>query len=207
MSQEAWIAAFAAAQEEFPPIGKETEVSIKTDKGTYTYAYATLPDILSIVSPVLRKHDLVLTQSVAGTADTISVETRIYHKEGHVEMFGPLSLTSGRDPKAAGSAITYARRYALCAALGIAPDEDDDGAKASEQSKLTREDPPFDAAAWLATAVEQFGLWTPEERKKVGAEVVAELKPGKPMTREEAEAVNRAMADRYHAEFPEAGLF
>jgi len=45
-----------------------------------------------------------------------------------------LPLTGKKDAQAAGSAITYARRYALCAAIGICP-EDDDGNAASSVSK------------------------------------------------------------------------
>ena len=40
-----------------------------------------------------------------------------------------------KDPQAAGSAITYARRYALQAIAGI-PSEDDDGNMASKQTNI-----------------------------------------------------------------------
>ena len=97
-----------------------------------SYSYAGLPDIIDLVKPKLHKNGLTITQSIQGSLGEVAVETRIHHTGGHVEVFGPLVLPAGRDAQAAGSAITYARRYALCAALGIAPDEDDDGAKASE---------------------------------------------------------------------------
>ena len=58
--------------------------------------------------------------------------TRIYHSDGWVEKFGPLQIFSGSTPQQAGSAITYGRRYALSAALGIAADEDNDGAETSK---------------------------------------------------------------------------
>jgi len=44
-------------------------------------------------------------------------------------------LPAGEGAQSAGSAITYARRYLLCAVLNIAADEDDDGAKASKKTK------------------------------------------------------------------------
>lgn len=51
--------------------------------------------------------------------------------------FGPLVLPYGNSPQAAGSAITYARRYALVAALGLAT-EDDDGAAATQAARADR---------------------------------------------------------------------
>jgi hypothetical protein len=42
----------------------------------------------------------------------------------------PLLLTK-EDPQGQGSAITYARRYALCAVLNLVGDDDDDGNGAS----------------------------------------------------------------------------
>jgi hypothetical protein len=45
-------------------------------------------------------------------------------------VFDPLPFPHGRDAQATGSMITYHRRYALLAALGMATGEDDDGASA-----------------------------------------------------------------------------
>jgi hypothetical protein len=57
------------------------------------------------------------------------------------------------DPQGAGSVITYQRRYALGAALGLNIDEDDDGNKACIPPKITK--PKFEdnlikgTAAWI----------------------------------------------------------
>lgn len=127
-----WIAAFLAAQGAFPPISKTKTASIKTKSGSdYSYSYADLPDILDAVQPALAANGLGIAQSVVGQLADLAVETRIYHSGGWVEVFGPLHLPGGDDARSAGSAVTYARRYALCAALGIAPDEDDDGGAAT----------------------------------------------------------------------------
>lgn len=179
-----WIDAFTNAQEAMPLIGKGSTV----DAGPYTYSYASLPDILEKVRPVLLSYGLSIAQSV--TFDTgVQVETRIYHVGGHVEVFGPLGIPGGGNAQAIGSAITYARRYALCAALGIAPDEDDDGVQASK--------PPEDASQWLAKEVEQFKLWTPEEVKQAWAMAAEAIRPGKPINRAEAEAVLAHMKNAY----------
>lgn len=125
-----FVAAFAAAQKEFPAIHKDKKAVIETKKGgSFSYAYADLPTILDLVSPVLEKHGLVVAQSAVSLNGGVGVETRIFHVgTGHCEVFGPLYLPGGDDARGAGSAVTYARRYSLCAALGIAADEDDDGA-------------------------------------------------------------------------------
>lgn len=158
LHREEWIEAFTKAQGDFPTIGKGSTVNT----GTFSYKYAALPDISELVLPVLRRNDLVLVQSVGGTAETIAVETRIYHKAGHVETFGPLVMKVSADPKAVGSAITYARRYALCAALGIAPDEDDDGATAS----APKVEAPREVSSWEWLWEESaiFKVWSEVER-------------------------------------------
>ena len=180
----AWVAAFLTAQSKLPKIGKDTTVNV----GQYSYKYATLPDILDAVSPVLRKEGLVLNQSVESVGDYIGVETRIYHKAGHVETFGPVLIKVTGDAKAAGSAITYARRYALCAALGIAPDEDDDGQAASSAPAVPKEQSSW---AWLWNESAVFKAWTPQQRQdaiQVAVDSLA-ITSGDQMNREEADRV------------------
>lgn len=191
-----WIAAFLTAQSKLPKIGKDTTVTVPTkDGGKFSYRYATLPDILEAVSPVLRKEGLVLNQSVESNGDHIGVETRIYHKAGHVETFGPVLIKVAGDAKAAGSAITYARRYALCAALGIAPDEDDDGQAAS------REPAEMSPWRWLWNESAVFKAWDNEQRLSaigIAVESLA-ITSGDQMTREEADRVWSHIQGQYES--------
>lgn len=189
----AWIESFIKAQGEFPAIGKGSTVNT----GTFSYRYAALPDILDAVSEILRHHGFAVLQSVGGTAEAVEVETRIYHKDGHVERFGPLTLTSGRDPKAAGSAITYARRYALCAALGIAPDEDDDGTAASRPPEA--EPKPLTPWAWLWGELAVFKGWTDDQRMEAVAVARDSLAIGDPnvMSREDADRMFAHIKGQY----------
>jgi hypothetical protein len=55
------------------------------------------------------------------------VETTILHKDGHSTTTTLLLPLKDQSPQGVGSAITYARRYALAAVLGLATEEDDDG--------------------------------------------------------------------------------
>src|SRR5690606_13383389 len=52
------------------------------------------------------------------------------HSSGDRLDFGPFPFPHGRDAQATGSMVTYHRRYALVAALGMAAGDDDDGAAA-----------------------------------------------------------------------------
>lgn len=127
----AWMEAFLAAQKEFPTIAKTKTA----DTGSYTYKFADLGDVLATALPILHKHGLALSQPLVSSDGRVGVGTRIYHEKGHVEEFGELLLPSGNTPQTGGSALTYSRRYAACAALGIVADEDDDGAAASKRQE------------------------------------------------------------------------
>lgn len=105
------------------------------DNPFFKSKYAPLPDVLNEIRPVLAKYGLSLIQSPAVSEKGIGVETLLLHKSGQHIAFDPYFLTPAKnDPQTAGGAITYARRYALNAILGIAGEEDDDGNTASGNS-------------------------------------------------------------------------
>lgn len=128
-------AAFCAAQAEMPDItkGRTAKVETKTG-GSYSYKYADLSDLLEAVRPVLSKHSLFVSQDCIRRASMIDVYTTVGHASGECVDFGPMSFEAGGTPQSAGSAVTYARRYALLAALGMAT-EDDDGQAAAQAPK------------------------------------------------------------------------
>uniref|UniRef100_UPI00352BB8E8 ERF family protein n=1 Tax=Aerococcus urinaeequi TaxID=51665 RepID=UPI00352BB8E8 len=71
------------------------------------------------------------------------VRTMILHESGEYLQFEPLFLPLDKNTaQAAGSAITYARRYTLSAAFGISSDDDDDGNKASGNDKSKSKSAP-----------------------------------------------------------------
>ena len=132
-AEQAFAAAFVKALAAMPDVHKDRTAEIG---GKFSYRYADLASIITIVRPVLAAHGLAHAQATDTLADgTVSVTTRIYHEGGHTESFGTLTLAAGTDARQAGSAVTYARRYSLCAALGIAPDEDNDGAGVGQARK------------------------------------------------------------------------
>lgn len=99
----------------------------KTGKNpAFKSAYATLPEVLQAVLPTLTEAGLCFVQFPDGTALT----TRLMHTSGEwLQASYTLSPTQNT-PQASGSALTYARRYALLAVLGLGT-EDDDGHAAS----------------------------------------------------------------------------
>ncbi|MGI6405521.1 MAG: ERF family protein [Syntrophaceticus sp.] len=98
----------------------------------YSSKYVPLSCLLDHVKPLLVKHGLAVMQIPGGDGKTVSVTTLILHTSGEWLEADPLVLPLAKpDPQGAGSAITYARRYALSAVLGIASDDDDDANIAS----------------------------------------------------------------------------
>ena len=117
--------ALAEAQGEFAIIPKESSNPF------FKSRYAELSTIVRTVQPVLRKHGLSVTQLTEDGEVGITVRTVLMHKSGEF-ISGSLRMRPVKDdPQGVGSAITYARRYGLSAILGIATDDDDDGAAAS----------------------------------------------------------------------------
>ena len=98
------------------------------DNPFYDSKYAPLQDVLNEVRPLLSKHGLSVIQSPSGDGQSVSITTLLLHESGEWIEFEPLVLKAEKiTPQGAGSAITYGRRYALSAVLGISSEDDDDG--------------------------------------------------------------------------------
>lgn len=137
----ALAAAFAAfgAEVTNPPQNRTANVPTKAG-GTYSYSYADLGDVVAHVRPVLAKHGLSITQELEVKPDRVEVTTFILHKTGEYMAYKPLALPAPEQhtPQGYGGVITYARRYSLMAALGLASDADDDAAAASGRQAATQ---------------------------------------------------------------------
>ena len=81
----------------------------------------------------LNNNGIALTQRVSPSENGVTVETVFIHESGEIISCGQLHVPATKhDAQGYGSALTYARRYSLMAACGIAP-EDDDGNAASKR--------------------------------------------------------------------------
>lgn len=109
--------------------------------------YADLSACVEAVIDSLNNNGIALIQRNYEDNTGVTVETLFVHESGEILECGKLHVpASKQDPQGYGSALTYARRYSLMAACGIAP-EDDDGNAASRKA------PSYDAgrlADWLA---------------------------------------------------------
>ncbi len=108
------------------------------DNSYFKSKYAPLPDVLNDIRPILSENGISIIQSpVTDGAGSTGVETMLLHTSGQYILTDPYFLKPVKnDPQTAGGAITYARRYALNAVLGISGEEDDDGNIANGKVKL-----------------------------------------------------------------------
>jgi hypothetical protein len=106
--------------------GKFTAVIFDAQNTHFKSSYATLPAYLTAVQPALRNAGLLLTQATHINDGVTVVITRVTHAESGQWVGSEYRVQPVKaDPQAEGSALTYARRYALAALLGLAADDDD----------------------------------------------------------------------------------
>ncbi len=114
-------AAFVAAQKEFGPALKSAT------NPHFRSKYADLSACVEAVIDALNNHGIAMTQQSQQCDSGVMVQTVFIHESGESINSGWLHIPASKnDPQGYGSALTYARRYSLMAACGIAP-EDDDG--------------------------------------------------------------------------------
>lgn len=119
-------AALVKAQKEFGP-------ALKTSSNPHFKSrYADLAACVEAVVEAFNNNGIFLMQPTHDCDDGVIVETLFIHESGEQMSSGKLHVPAGkRDAQGYGSALTYARRYSLMTACGIAP-EDDDGNSASK---------------------------------------------------------------------------
>lgn len=100
--------------------------------------YADLAAVVEAVIDALNSNGIAMIQRTTPDDRGVSVETVFIHESGEQITSGILHVpASKQDPQGYGSALTYARRYSLMAACGIAP-EDDDGNAATYQKPAAK---------------------------------------------------------------------
>jgi ERF superfamily protein len=115
--------------------------------------YTPLDTIVEQVAPLLQKHQLVWTTLPVNGEHGPALFYRLSHVPSGETLDGTMPLLLGKnDSQGLGSAITYARRYSLCAVLNLVGDEDDDGHAASSPAsssglprRVSSTDPASDA--------------------------------------------------------------
>jgi hypothetical protein len=170
-NHETLAAALAAAQGELPDVSKsktgEVEGISKTGKPyKYSYTYADLADVAAKIHPVLSKHGLAFTARPLFQEGRYVLLGELLHGSSDQALAGEFPLPNTTKPQDIGSAMTYGRRYLLCALTGVVADADDDGAaaqnaKPERQQRRRREPEPETPLA----SVPDDGITKPQQAK------------------------------------------
>lgn len=123
-------AALVKAQTEFGP-------ALKTHTNpAFRSKYANLSACVEAVVDALNANKIFLMQPTHLCEDGVIVETVFIHASGEQMSSGKLHVPATKhDAQGYGSALTYARRYSLMAACGIAPEDDDGNAAVRKPEK------------------------------------------------------------------------
>lgn len=122
------LKALFEAQKSFKPLKKDAY------NPRFKSNYTSLEAIWDSIREALIENELLVVQDVTAGEKYVDVTTRFFHiKSSEWMQCGPLRIyTANIDAQASGSAITYAKKYSLCAALGLVTgDHDDDGNSAT----------------------------------------------------------------------------
>ena len=174
-----------------------TNVPFDSQNPHFKNKYASLAGIIDHVRTGLSDNGLVISQLV----NKDSVQTMLIHTSGEsLSAETAILCATPNNPQAYGSAVTYARRYALTGILGISADDDDDAAQATgspqKPSSNTTTPPttktppePAPASPQMATEAQRRKIdslrsecgWSPEDTT---AEIVLtyKVKSSKEMT-------------------------
>lgn len=170
-------AAFVKAQRAFAP-------ALKTSNNPHFKSkYADLAVCVEAVIDALNSNGIAVIQRPVLCDNGVTVETVFVHESGETLSGGVLHVPAQKqDAQGYGSALTYARRYCLMAACGIAPEDDDGNAAAAAQAKPKAQPKPApvvnmdDAAVALRESQDTDGL------KKVFAPLYTAATPDQRLT-------------------------
>ena len=129
MSDDIYVA-LSNVIDELQPVTKNA------DNPYFNSKYADLNQLLRVIKPLCKKHGITITQlpqseavAVSGSpvVYTLGIKTILRHPESKTFIQTSFTLPCNKlDPQAAGSAISYSKRYAL-KAIFMLEDTDDDG--------------------------------------------------------------------------------
>lgn len=143
----AYVAAFA-----------ELEAATKTANNPHFKSkYADLPAVIDAIKPHLSKHGLAFMQMPKPSEGGVSIETVLIHSSGDKLSMGVLFVPANKhDAHGYGSALTYARRYALQTCFGL-PTEDDDGNAAVKAQQVAAKPITAEQFAILQNLIDATG--------------------------------------------------
>jgi hypothetical protein len=137
------VEALIEFQKDLPAVG------LDSTNPAFKSKYASLGAVTKAVIPKLTEHGFAFSVGSFVDNGVLVVDAHLVHESGESRSLQfPITETL---PQKVGSAITYARRYALAALTGVVADEDDDGNAASQKTvgeqRAERPTPPAAAQA------------------------------------------------------------
>jgi hypothetical protein len=164
-------AALVKAQKGFGPALKSSQ------NPHFKSRYADLSACVEAVVEALNNNGIALTQHTHHAEHGVCVETILIHESGEELSFGKLFVPCTKnDAQGYGSAITYARRYQLQTALGIAPEDDDGNAASSSAPRIISKDLAKGTTTYAARpkptprTTDEFPVERPSKAKPVEAD-------------------------------------
>lgn len=134
----ALAAAMAKVQAELPKLERDRTVEVVSQKGSYSYSYATLANLSEAVLPLLAKHGLSFVAMPGSSSEgRMSLNYHLMHESGE-SLSGEFPISAEGGIQQLGGRITYARRYVLAAIVGIAADEDDESRLQNDTPQTTQ---------------------------------------------------------------------
>jgi hypothetical protein len=148
--------ALLAAKAKFKPAVKDAE------NPHFGSSFLSLRGVLGAVADALAGEKLLLAQQtdveMTPTGPVPLLVTRVIHESGEWLSSRYLLRPVKADPQSDGSALTYARRYAAMALLGIAAEDDDGNAASTRRDEIPDEPPPPDPRTALFSDVKAAGF-------------------------------------------------
>ena len=120
--------------------------------------YADLSSVIAAIKEPFSANNLSYSQFPVYGDNKVGVETILMHISGEWLSSVLLLPMTKQDPQAAGSAITYARRYALQSVAGI-PSEDDDANGATHSKKAAKDYTADIKAYWDTPEANRPAYW------------------------------------------------
>ena len=175
-------------------------VTLPKDKSGYGYKYTDLDTVITTVRPILAKNNLGFMQSLTMTEDNRpGITTRLFNTAGEwIEdtiALPDVAMAKTNAAQNMGAAITYMKRYALCAILGISSDEDTDAVTPQQPPKQDQKPVPQNKGPQLAG-----GPDTKEEHETIKALLNATYPDESPMFTDEKKKVESWRKERTAAQ-------
>ena len=126
-------------------INAQSEIlTLPKDKKGYNYNYTDFDTVVKTVKPILKKNHLGFCQLLDSKENGKNgVTTILFHESGESfqSWFELPAVVLGKANNAQniGAAISYIKRYALCAILGCSSDEDTDGMTGAQMEQAQRQ--------------------------------------------------------------------